>query len=362
MQWSLSLNTLKQFSNRLCQASTQPFVTLGVVGLGLSMAVSGCGSSNSTSLTAATPSSPSVIAASSSPSSAQTKESQVIRIGYQKYGTLNILKAKGFLEDQLKPQGVTVQWIQFPGGPQLLEALNAGSIDYGHTGEAPPIFAQAAGAPFVYVGYEPSNPKGEAILVPQGSSIQSVAELKGKKVALNKGSNVHYLLVKSLEAAGVKYSDIKPVFLKPAEGRAAFENGSVDAWVIWDPFFTAAKRATGARVLKDGEGLVANREFYLAAKSFAQQYPERVKTILAETQKIDDWAVANPTEVAKLLSPQLGIDVPSLEEVSKRRPYGVKPIDAEVVAYQQDVADTFHELKLLPQPVSVKEVAELPKP
>ncbi|HEY9295947.1 MAG TPA: aliphatic sulfonate ABC transporter substrate-binding protein, partial [Phormidium sp.] len=219
--------------------------------------------------------------------SSKSQESNVIRIGYQKYGTLTLLKSRGNLEKRLASQSTSVQWIQFPAGPQLLEALNAGSIDFGHTGEAPPIFAQAAGAPLVYVANEPPNPKGEAILVPKDSPIQDVAGLKGKKVVFNKGSNVHYLVVEALRAAGLKYSDIKPIYLPPADARAAFEQGSVDAWAIWDPFFTVAKRATNARVLKDGEGLVANREFYLAAKPFNDQYSDRIEAILEELQKVD---------------------------------------------------------------------------
>jgi sulfonate transport system substrate-binding protein len=235
--------------------------------------------------------------------------------------------------------------------------LNAGSIDFGHTGEAPPIFAQAAGAPLVYVANEPPNPKGEAILVPKDSPIQDVAGLKGKKVVFNKGSNVQYLVVEALTAAGLKYSDIQPIYLPPADGRAAFEQGSVDAWAIWDPFFTVAKRATGARILKDGEGLVANREFYLAAKPFNDQYPDRIKAILEELQKVDEWAATQSTEVAKLLSPELGIDVPALEEISRRRPYGMQPITDEVVTYNQKLADTFWDLKLLPKPIKISEVA-----
>lgn len=319
--------------------------------LGLSLVVSACTPTDSLN-------SPSDRAITNT-SSTQSVENKTVRIGYQKYGTLNILKARGSLEQRLEPQGISVQWIQFPAGPQLLEALNAGSIDYGHTGEAPPIFAQAAGAPLVYVAHEPPNPKGEGILVAKDSLIQDVADLKGKKVALNKASNVHFFLVQALKAAGLEYSDIKPVFLPPAEARAAFEQGSVDAWAIWDPFFTAARRATDARVLKNAENLAANREFYLGAKPFVDQHSDRIKVILEETQKVDDWAKANPTEVAKLLSPQLGIDVPTLIEVSQRRPYGVQLMQSEVVAYQQQVADTFFKLGLLPKPLEVKQVAKV---
>src|SRR5213592_3777714 len=196
-------------------------------------------------------------------------QDKVLRIGFQKYGKLVLLKSKGTLEDKLKAAGYKVVWTEFPSGPPLLEAVNVGAIDFGNTGEAPPIFAQAAGAPIQYVAYEPPAPKGEAILVPKDSPLKSVADLKGKKIALNKGSNVHYLLVKALQRSGVKYTDVQTVFLPPADARAAFERGAVDAWVIWDPFLAAAEKQLGARVLADGKGLVSNHQFYLASRGYA---------------------------------------------------------------------------------------------
>jgi len=112
-----------------------------------------------------------------------------------------LLKGRGGLESKLAQLGYRVEWKEFPSGPPLLEALNAGAIEFEHAGETPPIFAQAAAVPFVYAAYEPAAPRGEMILVPKGSPIKSVADLKGKKIALNKGSNVHYLLVRALENA-----------------------------------------------------------------------------------------------------------------------------------------------------------------
>ncbi|WP_127531515.1 sulfonate ABC transporter substrate-binding protein [Paenibacillus kobensis] len=278
-----------------------------------------------------------------------------IHIGYQKYGTVNILKAQGTLEKRLESEGYKVTWTEFPGGPQLLEALNVGSIDIGHTGEAPPIFAQAAGAPLVYLAHEPASPASEAIIVPKDSAITSVADLKGKKVALNKGSNVHYLLVKALEKAGVDYKDITTVFLPPGDARVAFENGNVDAWVIWDPFLAAAQSATGAKVLTDGKDLVSNIEFYLASRKFAEANKPVIDIFKEELNKIDEWSKANQKEVAALLSPQLGIDIPSLELASGRRDYGLQPIDDSIISAQQQIADTFHELGLIPDKIDVKE-------
>lgn len=279
-----------------------------------------------------------------------------IRIGYQKYGTINILKAKGVLDRRLaEERNIKIEWTEFPGGPQLLEALNVGSIDVGHTGEAPPIFAQAAGAPLVYLAHEPESPRSEAVIVPKNASIQSIADLKGKTVVLNKGSNVHYLLVKLLEQAGVDYADVDVKFLPPADARAAFEKGSVDAWVIWDPFLAAAETATGGKILADGTGLVANHEFYLATRKFAESYPDLVELLLEEADKIDAWSKENQRELAELLSPQLGIDVESLVLAAGRREYGVQPIDDKLIEAQQSIADTFHALELIPKKLDIRD-------
>jgi len=271
------------------------------------------------------------------------------------------LKTKGLLEEKLTPLGYSVEWTEFPAGPQLLEALNVGSIDFGTTGEAPPIFAQAAGAPIVYVGYEPPSPEAEAILVPKDSPLKSVADLKGKNVALNKGSNVHYLLVKALEKAGLAYTDVKTSFLPPADARAAFEKGAVDAWVIWEPFQSAAEVATEARELANGTGLVDNHQFYLSSRDFLTAHPELVDVIIGSLGEIDTWINANSADVAKEFSPALGIPENVLEIAVKRQKYGVKPISPEVVAQQQKIADVFHQLGLIPQPIQIADAVKKPQ-
>ena len=237
----------------------------------------------------------------------------------------------------------------------LLEGLNVGSIDFGTVGEAPPIFAQAAGASLVYVGNEPPSPSSEAIVVPRDSKLRSVADLKGKKVVLNKGSNVHYLLVKALEKAGLQYKDIEVVFLPPADARAAFERGSVDAWAIWDPFLAAAEKQLGARVLADGSGIVANHQFYLASRGYAQTNPEIVAIIIEELAKVDAWGLKNPKEVAAILAAQTGLEGPVVELAASRYSYGVQPVTPKVIEQQQKVADTFASLKLIPKPIAVKD-------
>jgi sulfonate transport system substrate-binding protein len=248
-----------------------------------------------------------------------------------------------------------VTWTEFPSGPPLLEALNAGAIDFGNTGESPPIIAQAAGVPFVYVAYEPPAPRGEAILVAKDSALKTIADLKGKKVALNKGSNVHYLLVKALEKAGVPYAEIQPVFLAPADARAAFERGSVDAWAIWDPFQAAAEAATGARTLADGTGLVANTQFYLGARKFADANAPVLDVVLTQLREVDGWAKRDIAAVAAQLSPSIGFPAPILEVALKRQAYGIQPIDAAAIGEQQKIADTFEKLGLIPRPIKISD-------
>jgi sulfonate transport system substrate-binding protein len=289
------------------------------------------------------------------PGRALAQTPATIRIGYQKYGTLTLLKGRGTLEQRLAAQKIAVKWTEFPAGPVLLEGLNVGSIDFGTVGEAPPIFAQAAGARLVYVGHEPASPGSEAIVVPKGSPLRSLADLRGKKIVLNKGSNVHFLLVRALEKAGIAWGDIQPIYLPPAEARAAFERGSVDAWVIWDPFLAAAEQQLGARVLADGSGLVSNHQFYLAARSFVEQQPALTRILLEEIAKVDEWGRANPVEVAQILAVQTGLPRNVVELAGRRYSYGVKKISPEVVREQQRIADAFHNLKLIPKPITIAE-------
>lgn len=287
-------------------------------------------------------------------------QAETLRIGYQKYGTLVLLKAKGSLEKRLAAQGVTVTWTEFPGGPQLLEGLNVGSVDFGVTGETPPVFAQAAGADLLYTAYEPPAPTSEAILVPKDSALKSVADLKDKKVVLNKGSNVHYLLVRALEDAGLKYSDIQPIYLPPADARAAFERGSVDAWVIWDPFQAAAEQQLQARTLRNGEGLVDNHQFYLATRPYAEKYPQIISALIEEVRAVGEDSKKDPDAVTAQVAPLLGLPEDITAIAVKRQGYGAQFLTPEVVAAQQKIADTFAQLKLIPKPLVVKDVIWTP--
>lgn len=286
--------------------------------------------------------------------SAAANQPLVLRIGHQKFDPLTLVKAKGNLETRLKPFGVTsIEWKEFPAGPPMLEALNAGSIDVARTGDVPPVIAQASGVPLVYVGGSAPKDQSSAVLVKRSSPIKAVADLKGKKVAFTKSSSAHYLIVKVLASVGLTLNDIQPIYLAPADARAAFEQGSIDAWVIWDPFYALAQSQANARVIRNSSGLVNNRDFYLSNATFANQYPQIIQQLQAETQAVAGWAAKNPEQVAALLSPILKIDKPILEVVTRRRNYGFESITPKMIAEQQEIADTFYNLKLVPRSIRV---------
>ena len=282
--------------------------------------------------------------------------SRVLRIGHQK-GWLSILKGRGTLEKRLAPLGVKVTWTEFTAGPVQLEALNVGSIDFGDVGEAPPIFAQAAGAPLVYVGATVPRPALEAVVVPKDSPIRSVADLKGKRVAYNKGSNVQYFLVKLLQKHGLQFSDVQSVYLAPADARAAFERGAVDAWVIWDPFLAAAQQTLQARLLADATGVVNNRGYYFSSRDFATKNTDVLRIALQEINGIDAWVGHNKEAAAAELSKVLGLDTSITSLYVNRVRFGVAPVTRDILAEQQEIADTFHTLKLIPKKLNLLHAA-----
>ncbi|WP_025095215.1 sulfonate ABC transporter substrate-binding protein [Acinetobacter soli] len=278
-----------------------------------------------------------------------------LNIGFQKYGLLPIVKQRGDLDQALKAQGIQVKWVEFPAGPQLLEGLNVGSVVFGESGEAPPIFAQAASPNLVYVANQPAAPNAEALIVQKNSPIQSIQDLKGKRVALNKGSNVHYLLLKLLEKNQLTLQDIQVVYLPPADARAAFEKGAVDAWVIWDPFFAAAEQQIGARVLATGQNLISNHQFYLADRKFAEQHPEVLKTVVQQLNQTTEWVKTHQDDAARLLEKPTALDFNILKTSISRMGFGVTPLSSEVIKQQQYVADAFYQQKLIPQPLKIQD-------
>ena len=280
-----------------------------------------------------------------------------LRIGYQKSAVnLVILKQQGVLEKRFPNTKIT--WAEFPAGPQLLEALSVGSLEFGLTGDSPPVFSQAAGKDLLYVAAEPPKPDSSAILVLGDSPIKTLPDLRGQKIALQKGSSAHYLLVRAVEKAGLNWRDIQPIYLAPADARAAFERKSVDAWAIWDPFYAATELAIKPRVLATGRGLASsNTSFYLASHSFASQQGLVLAVLLEELTRADAFAQAQRKDAIQLIADFSGLDAGIVSRFIQRRPPSpVNPLSLATVADQQRVADAFFKLGLIPKPVRVADI------
>ena len=286
-------------------------------------------------------------------------DAQELRIGYQKSSVNLMVTRERKLLDATLP-GTAVKWVEFPAGPQILEALAVGSLDFGFTGDTPPVFAQAAGKDVWYVGLEPPKPTSSAILVPQDSAIRTLADLKGKRIGFQKGSSSHYLVLRALDQAGLQWADITPLYLAPSDARAAFEKGALDAWGIWDPYYAAAEIDGRARVLTTGKGLSSNNSFYLGSRELTRR-PALVKGLFAALSQADAWGKANLPRTAEFLSGATGVPLAGTIRFLDRRTSGpvtvLKPTD---IADQQRVADAFSRAGLIPKPLKVADAVWQP--
>ena len=277
-----------------------------------------------------------------------------VRIGYQKNGLLVIAREQGILERRLAKENATVKWVEFTSGPPLLEALGAGSIDIGQTGDAPPIFAQAAGANLVYVAGQAIT-NGQGILVKANSPIQTLSDLKGKRIAFTKGSSAHTVILLALEKAGLTYSDITPIYLCPPDAAAAFGNDSIDAWAVWDPYLAVGEAKYGGRILVKPSELAPTNSFYLANKTYAADNGALLAGALEGLSEAADWADKHRPDVARSLAAVTGLDLPIQTVAADRSTFVVGKVSNEIIASQQHLADRFFELGLIPKAIVVKD-------
>jgi aliphatic sulfonates family ABC transporter substrate-binding protein len=278
-----------------------------------------------------------------------------IKIGYQKNGVLLLAKSRGVVDSLVRP--TKLNWVEFPSGPPLLEAMNAGAIDLGATGDTPPIFAQAAGAGLQYVAYQPISGEGEALIVPPSSTLRRVAELKGKRIAFTKASSSHLIVVNALASAGLTLADVTPVYLSPSDAASAFGRGAVDAWAIWDPFLALAERDQRARVLISGAKLPKSDAFYLASNRILSSAPKALGDLLDALRAEADWGEKNRPELVKIVSAANGLP-PEIVELSLRRGrLAVEPLDRAVLARQQAAADTLQNIGIIPRKIRIADAA-----
>lgn len=279
-----------------------------------------------------------------------------ITIGFQK-SALNLLVARQqkLLEQQFP--GAQIDWKEFPAGPQMLEALAVGAVDYGYVGNTPPIFAQAANKDLNYIGYEAVPNDSLAVVIPPNSPIKTIQELKGKRIAVQKGSSAHELLSKTLQKAGLSWTDIQPIWIPPADARAAFDKKSIDAWVIWDPFLSAAELDAGAKVLIEAGDFPQTYSFYVANPKVIQAHPDSPAKFLNTLNASDQWIVKHQDVALEIYQSSTGLEKAVAAQAFARRikPSPVKPLNAEVVQAQQNIADLFKQVQLIPNTISVQE-------
>ena len=298
------------------------------------------------------------VAALSSSAGAQAPVREM-RIGYQKTGVLVIARQQAILEKQFATRQVAIKWVEFTSGPPLLEAMSTGSVDFGSVGDTPPIFAQAANANIVYVAGSPIT-NGQGILVPAHSTIRSIADLKGRKIGVAKGTSAHNVLIATLEKAGLTYEDITPVYLSPPDAGPAFANGSIEAWAIWDPYFAIGEKRQNGRILVNASEVAKTNSFYLANRDFANsnvQYTRDIVNGLAEAAR---WAETHRAEVASALATVTGVPLEVQIVAANRASFTIGPVTNDIIDTQQAVADRFHKLGLIPKQIAVRDIVWRP--
>jgi aliphatic sulfonates family ABC transporter substrate-binding protein len=276
----------------------------------------------------------------------------LLRIGYQKLGLLVLVKGCGALDAALAARGVRVEWVEYAGGIQLVEALRNEQLSAAVLGDCPAVFAQAQDVPIVYLAAEPPAPHGTALVVPEGSSLRQVSDLRGRRVAVNRAAQAHYLLLRALEEAGVAANEVEICFEPPERALGAFKKREIDAWAIWDPWLSSATLDFKARVLRDSTGLLKNSAYHIARRDFAEQHPELIVELLTHLQLAAKWVKTDPERIGALLAPSLGLSSRALV-ASLKRELTTSPLSPELIAAQQDIADTLLRLQLIPHAVTV---------
>lgn len=261
-----------------------------------------------------------------------------LKVGDQQLQTRGILEASG----ELNNLPYKIEWFNFPAAQPLGEALNAGAIDVGGLGDAPLIFAYAAGARVRAVAATRSIPRDLAIVVPDGSPIKTAADLKGKRIATTRGSIGHYLAIATLERAGIKLSEVSLRFMQPADAKAALASGNVDAWSTWDPYVALAEQKDHDRSIANGIDLSSGLSFQAATETSIKDKHAQIADFLKRVAAGQRWALAHPDEVAAMQSKVTGLPPDVLKTVYQRAQLHPVAIDDAVVAEQQKTADLYH--------------------
>jgi len=285
-----------------------------------------------------------------------------VRIGCLKLGPLTVMRINGALARRWADRGIDVEWSEFEAGPSIVEAMSAGRLDLAVAGSISSIVGQADGVPLVCLAAEPHTPDGAAIVVHPDSPIRQVADLKGKTVALNRGSNSDYLLLKALEEAELDFDDVHLSDLPPGDAQAAFEHRDFDAWAIWNPVLAVLRQKSGARVLRDSSGLSGNVLCYVGTRTFSSAHPELIDEFLQEVSRTGTWINDNQAAAIDLLAQNVEVSRAAISSALSRRRFGARPVDAALLAAQQSVADTLLRANRIGRRVAVADAQWVPPP
>ncbi|WP_316682046.1 ABC transporter substrate-binding protein [Ralstonia flaminis] len=273
----------------------------------------------------------------------------VLKAGDQKGGLRALLEAA----DALKGVPYDIQWTEFPAAAPLAEALNAGAVDLGPIGDAPAIFALAAGTRIKLIGANRSDPYGTAVLVRPDSPLKAAADLKGKSIGTNRGSIGHLVALKALESAGLGAQDANFRFLPPADAKLALVNGSIDAWSTWEPYTAMAETAGHARVLVSGRGLWSGLSYLAATDVALAAKREVLRDFLQRAVRAQVWSYQHVDSFSATLARIIGIAPEAARLQFARRQTVWRPIDAPLIAEQQRTADFYLKAGLLRQKLDV---------
>ncbi|GGF48662.1 ABC transporter substrate-binding protein [Marmoricola endophyticus] len=259
-------------------------------------------------------------------------------VGDQKGGSKALLSAAGELDTPYE-----IDWKPFTSGPPLLDAVSSGAVDLGGVGNTPPLFAIDQKKKLRAISAYDQGAYGDAIVVPRGSTVRSIADLKGKKVALAKGSSANYSLLAQLKKVGLTFDDITPVWLQPTEALAAFKGGSVDAWAIWDPFTAQAEQDAGARVVANGKGLVNGLNFQVAGDDALHDKATRaaMSDYVGRLAAAQRWAGEHKPQWSAAWAKETGLDRSVTDAAVERKTFTPRPVDGSVIATEQEMWDAF---------------------
>ena len=288
--------------------------------------------------------------------SASGLKGNTLTLGYQKTGIPLVARQLKVFEKRFEPLGIRVEWAEFTSGLNLLQAMDTGDVAFGNAGNVGCIFLQASGGRVAYVAAQPSTPRSEGILVKAGSPIRSIADLKGRRIGYAKGSSSHNLVAAALESQGLDIKAVTSIGLGAADAGFAFDAGEIDAWAIWDPYFTMAQRRGKTRVIAyQGDVLKDSAGFLLANTEFAKAWPAHVKALVDGSIEAGNWAQRNLGEVTASLSAATGMPLDVVAEVNANAGFDVGPLTPAILDSQQRTADRLFRLGVLPRRVVVSE-------